>query len=404
MLRFKKPDGSEYPDWKTIGFDDVMTIANGMVMPSDYPKLPHIGPGNIEKETGRLLEYNLAEDDNLISGKYLFDEEDIIYGKINPQFAKVVLPGFKGLCSADAYPIKASNGINPRFLFYVLLGKRFTQYAISVSKRTGMPKINRDDLLRYNCKFPCIEEQQKIADCLSSVDSVIADYEAQVENMQNQKKGVMQKLFSQEVRFRADDGNKYPEWETPTLESIGSFYGGLSGKTKDDFGKGTGKFVTYMNVYKNTFASQEMLEAVDVGNKEHQNTVSYGDILMSQSSETVEEVGLSSVYLYDDEPYLNSFCFGFSLNDLNMTYPQYMGYLMRSDAVRKQIMREGQGISRINLSPNRIRNIKLSIPCLEEQQKIADCLSAFDDTIEDLQKTVERWKNIKKGLLQQLFA
>lgn len=76
---------------------------------------------------------------------------------------------------------------------------------------------------------------------------------------------------------------------------------------------------------------------------------------------------------------------------------------MRSEAVRKQIMREGQGISRINLSPNRIRTISLSIPCLEEQQKIADCLSAFDTAIEDLQKTVEYWKNIKKGLLQQLF-
>lgn len=147
-----------------------------------------------------------------------------------------------------------------------------------------------------------------------------------------------------------------------------------------------------------------MLESVDVGNKEHQNTVSYGDILMSQSSETVEEVGLSSVYLYDDEPYLNSFCFGFSLNDLNMTYPQYMGYLMRSDAVRKQIMREGQGISRINLSPNRIRNIKLSIPCLEEQQKIADCLSSVDAVITDYEAQVDNMQNQKKGVMQKLFS
>lgn len=206
------------------------------------------------------------------------------------------------------------------------------------------------------------------------------------------------------LRFKRDDGTEYPEWKATTLESIGTFYGGLSGKTKEDFSKGDGKFVTYMNVYKNTFTNHEMLESVDVTSDEHQNTVSYGDILMTQSSETVEEVGLSSVYLFHDKPYLNSFCFGLRLNDQNETKPEYMGYLMRSESVRKQIMKEGQGISRINLSPNRIRALKLSIPHPDEQQKIADCLSSVDAVIADYEAQVENMQNQKKGVMQKLFS
>ena len=176
------------------------------------------------------------------------------------------------------------------------------------------------------------------------------------------------------LRFKREDGTDYPEWEDWVLDSIGSFYGGLSGKTKEDFGKGNSKFVTYMNVYKNIFAMQEMLESVDISDNEKQNKVKYGDLLMTQSSETVEELGMSSVYLFYDEPYLNSFCFGLHLYNHALTYPMYIGYLMRSEAIRKQIMREGQGISRINLSPNRMKGMILSLPCLEEQQKIADFL------------------------------
>lgn len=206
------------------------------------------------------------------------------------------------------------------------------------------------------------------------------------------------------LRFKREDGADYPEWEETDLNSIGSFYGGLSGKTKENFGKGNSKFVTYMNVYKNVFASQEMLEFVDVSDNEKQNKVQYGDLLMTQSSETVEEVGMSSVYLFRDEPYLNSFCFGLHLHNLDYTNPMYVGYLMRSESIRKQIMSEGQGISRINLSPNRIRGIILPIPCLEEQQKIADFLSTVDEVIAQSEAEVQNLEQQKKAAMQKIFS
>ena len=206
------------------------------------------------------------------------------------------------------------------------------------------------------------------------------------------------------LRFKREDGTDYPEWKSIELNSIGSFYGGLSGKTKEDFCKGNSKFITYMNVYKNTFAVQEMFELVYVANNEKQNKVEYGDLLMTQSSETVEEVGMSSVYLFRDEPYLNSFCFGLHLYNQSNTYPKYIGHLMRSGTVRKKIMSEGQGISRINLSPNRIKDIVLPIPCLEEQQKIANFLSTVDEVIAQSRAEIQNLEQQKKAAMQKIFS
>lgn len=206
------------------------------------------------------------------------------------------------------------------------------------------------------------------------------------------------------LRFKADDGANFPDWEEKTLGDEGKFYGGLSGKTKEDFETGDAHFVTYMNVYKNAFASQDMMGCVNVGAGERQNRVLYGDLLFTQSSETVEEVGLSSVYLHDDEPYLNSFCMGYRFNSLEDVSPEFIGYCMRSGGVRKSIMLMGQGISRINLGAKRLGTVSYRLPSLPEQRKIADLLSAVDDVIAAQKAEVAAWEKRKKGVMQKLFS
>ena len=188
-LRFK-----EFNDeWITYKFYDLVSIINGQVDPNkkEYCNLPHIGPGNIEKETGRLLEYNLAKDDKLISSKYLFNEKSVIYGKINPHFAKVCYPKFVGLCSADSYPINPiEEKLTSTFLLYLLLNPKFTKFATSVSMRTGMPKINRDELGIYKFTIPKINEQIKIGDFLSLLDKKIELQSKKIEDLKLFKKGL----------------------------------------------------------------------------------------------------------------------------------------------------------------------------------------------------------------------
>ena len=189
-LRFKEFNS----DWNTYKFYELVTIKNGQVDPNDeqYRNLPHIGPGNIEKETGRLLEYNLAKDDKLVSSKYLFDKESVIYGKINPHFAKVCYPKFVGLCSADAYPINPiKDKLTSEFLLYLLLNPQFTKFATSVSMRTGMPKINRDELSIYKFTIPEIAEQFKIGNMLTLLDKKIELQSKKIEDLKLFKKGLL---------------------------------------------------------------------------------------------------------------------------------------------------------------------------------------------------------------------
>ena len=201
------------------------------------------------------------------------------------------------------------------------------------------------------------------------------------------------------LRFSEFNSN----WTSVKLGLAGDFYGGLSGKSKEDFGHGDAKFITYRNVFANTFASDKLLESVYVNQNERQNRVHMGDVLFTQSSETFEEVGMSSVWLHSTEPFLNSFCMGWRPNSSDLN-PVFLGYLLRTPTIRKQIICQGQGISRINLAASRISNIDLYHPSPDEQLKIANILSLLDQRIEAVCKIVEHLKKYKRGLLQAIFS
>ena len=188
------------------------------------------------------------------------------------------------------------------------------------------------------------------------------------------------------------------------MGKLGEFFGGLSGKTKDDFESGNSQYITYMNVYKNIIAQIDNCEKVNVSTDENQHPIIAGDIMFTQSSETIEEVGLASLWMHEETPYLNSFCFAFRLYNQHDVIPLWFVYFMRSARVRKKIMREGQGITRVNLSAERMKQIILRIPNTKEQQKAASILSICDFKIQYAVKQLECMRKLKKGLLQQLFV
>lgn len=135
-----------------------------------YRDMPHIAPDNMEKVVGHLLDYKTAKEDKVTSGKYYFDKTCILYSKIRPNLRKLCFPKFEGVCSADVYPMKGRNGLATEYLFYLLQSEHFNQYAISVSMRSGFPKINRDDLGAYKLKIPDLEYQRKACERLREID------------------------------------------------------------------------------------------------------------------------------------------------------------------------------------------------------------------------------------------
>lgn len=171
------------------------------------------------------------------------------------------------------------------------------------------------------------------------------------------------------------------------MGEIGAFFGGLSGKSKKDFEKGDAKFITYMNVYSNIAIDISIAEKVDVAEGEKQNSIQYGDVLFTGSSETPEECGMSSVVTDNiSEPiYLNSFCFGFRIKDLSVFNVHFLKHLFRGSVLRKQIVKTASGVTRFNVSKKKMEEIELPIPPLAEQERIVSILDRFEALTTDLQ-------------------
>lgn len=171
------------------------------------------------------------------------------------------------------------------------------------------------------------------------------------------------------------------------MSEIGKFYGGLSGKNKNDFGIGKAKYITYMNVYSNIAVDLSIAEDVNVTDDEKQNSIQYGDIIFTGSSETPEECGMSSVVTENmEEPiYLNSFCFGFRIDDLSVFNVHFLKHLFRSHSLRSQIVKTASGVTCFNISKKKMEKVEIPIPPLEEQKRIVSILDRFEALTTDLQ-------------------
>ena len=181
---------------------------------------------------------------------------------------------------------------------------------------------------------------------------------------------------------------------------MGQTYTGLSGKTKDDFGHGQARFVTYMNVFSNPISNPEMTEPIEIDPK--QNEVEVGDVFFTTSSETPEEVGMSSILLEKrGKTYLNSFCFGFRPSEKIDSY--YLAYMLRSESARAKITLLAQGISRYNISKNKVMEIAVSLPSLDEQKMIGQYFSQLDNLITLHQRKYDKLTKVKKSMLEKMF-
>ncbi|MCH4007584.1 MAG: restriction endonuclease subunit S [Eubacterium sp.] len=267
----------------------------------------------------------------------------------------------------------------------------------------ALPSYNSVDVENLEVVIPEMDEQRKIGAYFKTLDTLITLHQRKCDELSEFKKGCLQKMFPKkgecvpEIRFPGFTG----DWEQRKLGSLGYTFTGLSGKTKEDFGHGNAHFITYMNVYSNPIADLTMTERVEVDDKQSQ--VRYGDVFFTTSSETPDEVGMSSVWLGNTEnTYLNSFCFGYRPE--SSIDPYYMAYMLRSEVVRKNIIFLAQGISRYNISKNRMMDIQIPLPDIGEQQRVGSFFYELDHLITLHQQKVDELKEFKKGMLQQMFV
>ena len=196
--RLRFPEFRDKGEWEKKSLGRVVEVASGQVDPreSPYCDSPHVGGENIESHTGTIRDVKTAKELQLISGKYAFDENDVLYSKIRPALNKVASPDFKGICSADIYPIRpSSNKLRRDYLAYLLLSDAFLSHAIKHSDRGKIPKVNRNTLLAFKASIPIPAEQKRIADHLTCLDAQITAQAAKIEALKQHKRGLMQQLF-----------------------------------------------------------------------------------------------------------------------------------------------------------------------------------------------------------------
>ncbi|MEQ1724246.1 MAG: restriction endonuclease subunit S, partial [Pseudobdellovibrio sp.] len=199
--------------------------------------------------------------------------------------------------------------------------------------------------------------------------------------------------------------NSSPQsWKKIKLGELGETFNGLTGKNKEDFGAGA-PYITYKNIFSNHKIKMDNFDYCKILPNEKQNKVQIGDFFFTTSSETPNEVGMGAVLLEKpNELYLNSFCFGFRLKNYDHLLPEFGAYLVRGNKFRKEMQFLAQGSTRYNISKSSVLDIVLSLPSILEQKKIAELLDKIDQVIELAKSEIQKIKNLKKGMMQELLT
>ncbi len=291
----------------------------------------------------------------------------------------------------------------PDFIRTIIASYNGQKSLLRLQTGSGREGLNFQAVRSFKLAIPTQVEQQKIVDFLGAVDAWIDNLHQQKIALETYKRGMMHKLFTQQVRFKDVNGANFPVWKTVQMNDVGESYSGLVGKSGEDFGQGR-PYITYKQIFDNSVIETSKFALVTIAPGERQSQARRGDIFFTVSSETPEEVGYASVLLEDVNPYLNSFSFGFRPKSLAKLLPEYAIYHFRSAPFRRQVVKLAQGSTRYNISKVQFMKLIIELPSFSEQQKIADFLTALDGMIIAKAEEITKAEQWKKGLMQKMFV
>lgn len=391
-LRFKADDGSDFPDWEDVCFGSLYekNMERNTELEFDSSKTISIASMSF-KEQG-----NGASEDSLTTYKVLRIGDIAFEGHENKEYkyGRFVLNDIgDGIMSPRFSCLRpVSKQVRGFWKYYIHLEQVMKRILVRATKKgTMMHELVIPDFLKQSIMVPSLPEQQKIADFLSTIDTIIEKQRATVLAWEERKKGVMQKLFSQEVRFKADDGSDFPDWEEKKLGDIGTVKmckRVLKEQTSESGDVPFYKIGTFGGI-PDAFISRELYEEL----KTKYSFPRKGNILLSAAG----TIGRTVIYDGEDAFFQDSNIVWLD-NDssvLDKFLLQFYNQTSWDNIEGGTIKRLYNGLFLSKIIP---------LPSLPEQQKIADCLSALDAVIEKQKETLEKWQELKKGLLQQMFV
>jgi type I restriction enzyme S subunit len=391
-LRF--PEFSE--EWEEKKLGDICQVSNEKYNPEkEIQEFKCVELENLSQETGRILGFFNSKEQKSIKNK--FNRGEVLFGKLRPYLKKYWFSEFDGVCSSEIWVLRGINDTNNKFLYTIIQTEKFNSLA-NISTGTKMPRADWNLMIEEIFSIPSFKEQEKIGDFLASVDSKIELQEKELDLWKKYKKGIMQKIFSQKLRFKDENGNDYPAWEEKKLGEIGKVQGGYA--FKSELFKSEGIPIIRISNISNTnnYIDTQNLIFYDFIPNDELFTLKKGDLIIAMSGATT---GKLSIYNLEYPAYLNQRVGVFRI-DKKVYYPYFIQYCF-SEKFSSQFNNVLCSSAQPNISSKDIESFSILIPSLPEQEKIANYLSSIDDKIELLEKKLEDMKTFKKALLQQMF-
>lgn len=393
-LRFKADDGSDFPDWEDVCFGSLYekNMERNTELEFDSSKTISIASMSF-KEQG-----NGASEDSLTTYKVLRIGDIAFEGHENKEYkyGRFVLNDIgDGIMSPRFSCLRpVSKQVRGFWKYYIHLEQVMKRILVRATKKgTMMHELVIPDFLKQSIMVPSLPEQQKIADFLSTIDTIIEKQRATVLAWEERKKGVMQKLFSQEVRFKADDGSAFPDWEEKKIEELIQLYDEkvASGCELPVLTSSKKNGIEYQEEH---FAGKQRHD-IDGYNVLPRNYCTY----RNRSDGTDFTFNINRLC---DKGIVSKFYPVFKENNCDLFF--LVSLLNNEPQAVRKIAYTAKGTGQKVLSIIDLKSIMIMMPSLPEQQKIADCLSALDTVIEKQKETLEKWQELKKGLLQQMFV
>ena len=307
-----------------------------------------------------------------------------------------------GATSGDISISRISGAINqailcirPQYMdayFIKSLWEKHKKHILETYLQGGQGNLSSEIIKNISFFFPNSDEQFKISRLIHIIDDLIETQSKIIEELKTLRGALNESLYC-----------CCESYQELSFNDVGVSYSGLSGKSGNDFGSGY-PFIPYTNIFTNNIIDEGQLEYVQVSEDESQNSVCFGDLLMTLSSETPEEVGIGAVYLGHKSPlYLNSFAFGIHITRTDLVYPPYLSWLVSTKSFRKFILPYAQGSTRYNLQKTDFMKAKYRFPTLGRQKAVSVLLSGYSSKIENEERVLNKYTALKQGLIEQLF-
>ena len=352
--------------------------------------------------TSGELKYNrISTTFEQISDEAIKDTNLVLYqpGTLFIAITGLEAPGTRGKCAINAVPsttnqsclaFRKVDSVDTIYMFYWYLKYGIPLY-FKYAQGTKQQSFNNKIVEKFQIFLPTKPEQQKIAAFLTAVDTKIEQLSKKQELLGEYKKGLMQQIFSQAIRFKTDDGSVFPDWEEKKLGDVARFFsGGTPTSTNRSYYSGDIPFIGSGKINDSTveqFITQEALENSSA------KMVDKGDLLYALYGATSGEVGISKLNGAINQAVL-------CVRSQENVYFLYQWLQYKKERILSTYLQGGQG----NLSAQIVKSLKLNIPSKPEQDKIANLLSLIDNKIEQVGKQLVESKQFKKALLQQMFV